>query len=195
MKTDTFRFRRSDTLALADGSKMSVGDRFIWRDMFGIGGAIVACKVAAICSNRNVYSAAAQLNIEPSATLAQLTDWIRDTSPVPTRLPIVATGIGGPYAVSYDEIYAASCRGNLRLATGTEEERVSLTKMPDWWPTRHEDLARQRAEEAGHEDALRTMFRVLRKLTAMFALAEPIPGDSRTRFAAIRILDDLAKRM
>lgn len=172
--------RRSNTMTLADGSKLSVGDRFIWRNIFGIGGAVVAGKVTSVWSNGNVYSTAAWLNIEPSATLAQIANWFKEINLVSTRLPVVATGVDGPYAVSYDEIWTASYRGNLRLATGTEEEAASLTKMPDWWATRREDFAKQEAEEKDIETGRKALFNILVKLTAMFALAEDIPEESDT---------------
>lgn len=172
--------RRSNTMTLADGSKLSVGDRFIWRNIFGIGGAVVAGKVTSVWSYGNVYSTTAWLNIEPSATLAQIANWFKEINLVSTRLPIVATGVGGPYAASYDEIWTASYRDNLRLATGTEEEAASLAKMPDWWATRREDFAKQEAEERDIEAARKALFNILVKLTAMFALAEDIPEESDT---------------
>jgi hypothetical protein len=176
-------YQRSNTMTLAGNVKMSVGDRFngaaypehVAPDVAGK----VAGKVAGILTYSDNSPAAVSLDIEPSTMLAQLAEWITQNVPF-ANLPRVAMGRGGLRTISGYDILVASDRGNLSLATGTEEERTSLAKMPDWWATRHEDLARQRAEDVGYEDALRTMFRVLRKLTAMFALAEPIPEERDT---------------
>jgi hypothetical protein len=172
-------------MTLADGSKMSVGDRFIWRDMFGIAGAAVAGKIVGILAYPDNSPAAVSLDLDPSATMAQIVEWIKESAPH-ADLPSFVTGLGGPRTVSGYRVYEACERGNLRLATGTEEERASLAKMPDWWATRREDLARQKAEEkregeeSENDSARRTLFRVLRNITAMFALAEPIPEERDT---------------
>lgn len=171
--------RRSNTMTLAVGVKMSVGDRFIWRDMFGIGGAVVAGKVAGILTYSDNSPVAVTLDIEPSATMAQIAKWITETVPS-ANLSRVAMGQGGLHTIPGYDILVASDRGNLRLATGTEEEATSLTKMPDWWATRREDFAKQEAEEKDIETGRKALFNVLVKLTAMFALTEDIPEESDT---------------
>ncbi len=166
-------------MTLADGSKMSVGDRFIWRHMFGIADAVVTGKIVGILAYPDNSPAAVSLDIEPSATMAQIVEWINETAPH-ADLPSFVTGLGGPRTVSGYRVYEACERGNLHLATGTEEERASLAKMPDWWATRHEDLAGQKDEERDINTGLRALFNILVKLTAMFALVEPIPEERDT---------------